>query len=94
MAKSIIQPEKGCCFLCGRYGNLEEHHIFFEAKNRPLSEKYGLKVYLCHICHRDNKEGVHGNREKADFLRRVGQQAFERTHTREEFMRIFGKNRL
>ena len=27
-------------------------------------------------------------------LKQAGQQAFERTHTREEFMRIFGRNYL
>ena len=40
--KSIIYSEKGQCFLCERYGQTEEHHIF-GASNRVISEKYGLK---------------------------------------------------
>ena len=32
----------GRCWLCGRWGWLEEHHIFGGA-NRKKSEKYGLK---------------------------------------------------
>ena len=35
----------GRCWLCGRYGLMEEHHIFSGA-NRKLSEKYGLKVMM------------------------------------------------
>lgn len=43
----------GRCWLCGRWGWLEEHHIFGGA-NRKKSEKYGLKVGLCgDTCHRN-----------------------------------------
>ena len=92
MAKSILQKEKEC-FLCRCMRNLEQHHIFGGA-NRKWSEKYGLKVWLCPRCHRDPKEGVHGNREIMENLHRKGQQAFEKNHTHEEFMKIFGKNYL
>lgn len=91
--KSIIQKEKRC-FFCGSVRNLEKHHIFGGTKNRKWSEKYGLTVELCPFCHRDNRDGVHGNREKMDALHRIGQAAFEKTHTREEFWGIFGKNYL
>ena len=57
--KSIIQTEK-ICYFCGAVSNLESHHIFFGEKNRKWSEKYGLKVWLCHYDHRDNLNGVHG----------------------------------
>lgn len=61
MSQSILQEEK-VCFICPRLQNLEQHHIFGGA-NRRWSEKYGLKVWLCPRCHRDQKEGVHGNKE-------------------------------
>ena len=77
--KSIIRTKKGQCYLCGRYGPTEEHHIFGGA-NRTLSEKYGLKVHLCPECHRGN-DGVHGSGLKAAGLRgtlkMIGQAAFE-----------------
>lgn len=63
--KSIIQDNKDHCYLCGRndiadYFGLDEHHVY-GASNRKLSEKYGLKVYLCHDrCHLN---GVHKNAE-------------------------------
>lgn len=94
--KSIIMNEKDRkCYLCGAVGGvLEWHHIFGGNPNRKKSEKYGLKVRLCPRCHRDNKAGVHSNAEAADYLHRIGQKAFERTHTRKEFCEIFGKNYL
>lgn len=92
--KSIIRNNrKGVCYICSRVTQTEEHHIFF-GPNRKLSEQYGLKVYLCPYCHRDNKNGVHGNKEIADHLHRIGQTAFERDHTRKEFRNIFGKSYL
>lgn len=92
--RSIISGNrKGTCYLCKRITRAEEHHIF-GGPNRKLSERYGLKVYLCPFCHRDNKNGAHGSREVAEHLKRIGQAAFERDHTREEFVKIFGKNYL
>ena len=90
--KSIVQTEK-YCFFCGSHRNLEKHHIFGGA-NRRWSEKYGLTVYLCPHCHRDNREGVHGNPDRMRALHQMGQQAFEKTHNRKEFRDIFGKNYL
>lgn len=87
------------CFLCGRNGNgdrLERHHIF-GAANRPLSEKYGLTVYLCgERCHRTGRYSVHQNAEVADYLHRYGQRKAmqEQGWTAEEFKDIFGKNYL
>ena len=92
--ESIIRDNrKGVCYICRKVTKTEEHHIF-GAANRDLSEKYGLKVFLCPYCHRDNKEGVHGNAKKMEHLHRIGQSAFERDHTRAEFREIFGKNYL
>ncbi len=92
--KSIINGNwKGTCYLCKRITGTEEHHIF-GGPNRKLSERYGLKVYLCTHCHRDNKSGAHGSREVAEHLKQIGQAAFEENHTREEFIKIFGKNHL
>ena len=89
--KSIVQEEKACLF-CGRTPT-EEHHCFGGA-NRKLSEKYGLKVYLCHEHHNEPPFGVHFNKENMDMVRRIAQRKFEETHTREEFIKIFGRNYL
>lgn len=93
---SIIQDKK-VCYLCGRNGNgdvLESHHCI-GASNRNNSEKYGLKVWLCgDRCHRNGKNAVHRNRKTDLKLKRIAQAKFEETHSREEFVSIFGKNYL
>lgn len=91
--QSIIQKTKRC-FVCDTYGYTEEHHIFFGTANRKKSEKYGLKVRLCYMHHRDSVSGVHFNKATDNMLKRVGQRAFEQTHTRKEFMQEFGRNYL
>ena len=94
--KSIIQPNKTHCYICkgnGGYWGLDEHHVFGQA-NRKLSEKYGLKVYLCHIeCH---LEGVHNNSELDHKLKaHVQKKAMKHYNwSVEDFISIFGKNYL
>lgn len=102
MKAHIDSDEKGFCYRCGRAGKTEKHHIFGGA-NRKLSEKYGLTVYLCHECHNEPPNGAHFSKETADWLHRIGQQAFEVNQfkdgktweeARDEFMKLFGKNYL
>lgn len=84
--KSIIYSEKGQCFLCERYGQTEEHHIF-GASNRAISEKYGLKIQICPECHRGN-EGIHGKKCKEELkkgLKMMGQRAFEKHYAEKKY---------
>lgn len=91
---SILCSDKLHCYLCGRYGYTEEHHIF-QGGNRKLSEEYGLKVYLCLYCHREGKKAAHRDGETENYLHRIGQQAFENKYgSRQEFMKIFKENYL
>ena len=91
--KSIMTTEEDRCFICGRYGQMEHHHIFGGA-NRINSEKYGLVVPLCHNCHNEPPDGVHFNRERMDDLRAQGQRKFESISDHDTFMKIFGRNYL
>lgn len=86
-----MDSKKGVCFICGRIGPTERHHIFGGA-NRRWSEKYGLVVHLCHWCHNEPPNGVHHNVRQMRWLRALGQEEFEKTHSHEEFMQIFGRN--
>lgn len=89
--KSIVEEEPAeCCFLCGKYGYLERHHIFGGNPNRKWSERYGLTVHLCMECHRDAKAGVHSNKEKRRKLQEIGQRAFEKKYSRKLFFEVFG----
>ena len=96
--KSIIQTDRNRCFLCGRsrsFGNpLDEHHVFF-GPNRNLSERWGLKVYLCHTgCHTGGKYSVHENAVVNRELQRTVQRFAMNYYgwTVEHFIRLFGKN--
>lgn len=93
MAKSIMQTEKRC-YVCGTTYDLHEHHIFYGTANRKQSEKHGFKVYLCGNHHNLSNEGVHFNHDLDLRLKRECQTKFEKTHSRDEFMRIIGKNYL
>lgn len=91
--KSIIQDKKEC-IVCGSW-NVEDHHIFFGQAKRKISEKHGLKVWLCPSHHRGTN-GVHGrDGHKLDMeLKQLGQKAFEWKHSRGDFMKLMGKNYL
>lgn len=97
--KSILQ-DQSCkqCYLCmlqdGDYREklVEDHHIYFGKPNRQKSEINGFKVNLCLRHHRDGKEAVHNNRENDLILKKLCQQEYEKTHTREDFVRIIGKS--
>lgn len=99
--KSVMHQRDGTCYLCMElhdnycvYKHLHEHHIFGGTANRRLSEKYGLKVYLCVDHHMTGPEAAHSCPEVIDFLHKKGQWAFEQNHSRKEFMEVFGKNYL
>ena len=90
-SKSIVQQGDPRCFFCGKRVGLERHHVMPGA-NRKWSEKYGIWIWCCDFHHRDPKEGVQYNREKADSLKRIAQIAFEGKHSHDEWMELFKKN--
>ena len=79
------------------FTNLEEHHIFFGTANRKLSEKDGLKVWLCQYHHRGTK-GVHGKdgHELDERLKSIAQMFYMQKYnkTEDEFIKRYGKNYL
>ena len=85
----------GHCFLCGRYTNLEVHHLF-SGSLRKKSEKYGLTVNLCHSCHNEPPNGAHHNKDTMQKLHEYGQKKAmaENDWTVDEFRREFYKNYL
>ena len=89
---SIIQTRKEC-FMCRTTQNLHCHHVF-GGPNRKWSEKYGLKIWLCAKHHNMSDAGIHFNKALDLQVKQIAQREFEDTYTREEFMRIFGKNYL
>ena len=88
MAKSIMhRKEDRTCYLCmllrDDYNvreDLQEHHAMPGTANRRLSERYGLKVYLCIEHHLIGPEAVHNNIRLRRLLQANAQMAFERKH--------------
>ena len=95
--KSIMQTKKDHCYICeALYDDpfpkiTEEHHIFMGTANRRMSERYGLKVYLCHEHHRTGKKAVHRDRNMCLWLMGQGKIVFKRTYPDLKFRDIFGK---
>lgn len=98
--KSIIQVKDGRCYLCmklgmyGKYPIVHKHHVFGGTANRKISEEYGLTVYLCPGHHEFSTEAVHANAGNMLLIRQDAQRIFEKMHSHEEFMSLFGKNYL
>lgn len=89
--RSVLQTDDRC-YVCRMAVGTEEHHIF-GASNRKHSEEDGLKVRLCRFCH----EHVHFGKEGHKTLRALQQAAqmkYEEKHSREEFMKRYGRNYL
>lgn len=72
--------------------NLHEHHVIHGWANRKLSEKYGLKVYLCLYHHEIGPEAVHQNTDINKKLKVYAQRAFEEKWPEKDFYEIFKKN--
>lgn len=81
------------CYATGRTDNLDRHHIW-KASRRKLSEKYGMWVYLNHSVHQKMHDHNSPYETLEEDLKRIGQKAFEREGSREEFVSIFGANYL
>lgn len=100
MAKSIMHDKKErSCYLCmilnGDYATrsgLHEHHVIEGTSGRRLSERWGLKVYLCLQHHTVGNHAVHNNAEIRRLLQRRAQEIFEEKHSHQLWMQVFGRN--
>lgn len=98
--KSIMHKKDGTCYLCVMLHSdyslkqTQEHHAIHGMGRRKLSERYGLKVYLClqHHTADGGPEAVHRNAETDLLVKKEAQRAFERRWPELEFREIFGKN--
>ena len=94
MAKSILQSSR-VCYVTGSTSDLHQHHIY-RGVNRKISDKYGFFVWLRSDWHNMADYGVHGKNGKAlDLqLKQRCQEEFEKTHSREAFIALIGRNYL
>lgn len=81
------------CYLCGKYGPVEEHHVF-SGPCRPISDRYGLVVHICRNCH----SLIHDSEKGKDMklrLHQEGQKIYEqRIGNRRAFIQDFIRSYL
>lgn len=76
----------------GRRENYHRHEIFYGNANRKLSIEDGLVVFLKPEQHNMSNQGIHFNKRYDLMVKQAGQKEYEKTHSREEFVRRYGKN--
>lgn len=90
--KSIMQNKEEC-YYCKTTNDLHEHHCIHGTANRKLSEKYGLKVYVCSFHHNmGGRFSIHGNSAIDYELKKKAQIEFEKYYKDKSFKSIFGRN--
>lgn len=91
--KSMVVDDLEHCLICGSpYVHI--HHVFFGTANRKISDRLGLIVPLCEV-HHLGRNGVHMDRQLDLLIKGMAQDAYEKKMgSREDFMRLFGRNYL
>ena len=100
MAKSIMHDKQDrTCYLCmmlnGDYATrsgLQEHHVIEGTAGRRLSERWGLKVYLCLQHHTSGSQAAHNNAVISRLLQQRAQEIFEKQYSHQLWMQVFGRN--
>ena len=74
--------------MCGK--KKDHIHEIYKGANRQVSIRNGFCVPLCNGCHARTENEI-------DFLRSLQvecQKTYEKNHTREEFLKLIGRNFL
>ena len=92
--KPSLYPEGDGCFIC-HSPYTETHHIY-PSSRRPISDREGCTVKLCHE-HHQGLMGVHNDQKLQDFFRRDCQIRWEEREgidepEHETFIALMGRN--
>ena len=79
----------GRCYICKANCHTDTHHIF-QGSNRQASDKYGLTIQVCRVCHRR----IHQTPKPFEYLKSEAQiRAMEKYKlTIEEWRKLFRKD--
>ena len=87
---SIIYQDLSKCAECGsKIGHIDKNEVY-EGSKRNVSMEYGFVVPFCHKCH----ERFHNDRTFALKYKRMFQIAYEKNHSRNEFLILIHRNYL
>lgn len=76
--------KEGICEYCGNYSKRLDPHEIYGGSNRQRSIKHKFVKLICPKCH--------SNEKIIKQLRIDTQKEYEKTHTREDFIKIIGKS--
>jgi hypothetical protein len=85
---SILTNDLEHCYICGRAK--EQIHEIYKGSNRKRCMENGFCIPICEKCHKQTEIDI----KTLDKYRQECQKKYEKTHTREEFLQIIGKNYL
>lgn len=85
---SILTDDMEHCIICGKTKN--HLHEVFQGSHRKQSMIWKMVLPLCFLHHNE----IHSNRELSLYYKRLCQQKFEEKHSRDEFIKIFGRSYL
>lgn len=83
---SIMTDDLEHCYICGN-DSVDLHEVY-AGTNRKMSMKNGFCLPLCRTHHRIAQLG----KEENLFLKKMFQKKYEENHTREEFIKLVGRN--
>lgn len=96
---SVKRPKKELCIMppntfykTKREEGLIRHEVFFGRKQRDLSIKYGLVIFITAEQHTESDKSIHKNKELDSEMKQVAQREFEKVYTELNFLKVFGKN--
>lgn len=91
--ESIFDTEQFTCFYCGReHVPTARHEIYYGNAYRQKSKRRGYWVNLCVPDHQQAHS--HPNDGIDKWLKQTGQIEWEKTSTREEFIKTWGRSYL
>lgn len=95
MAKliSVLTDDVEHCIVCGQ-DRTAMHHVFEGNSNRKLSEEDKYKIPLCYRHHNGSNNAIHFNKKLDMEWKRIAQQHYEETHSREDFIKRYGRSYL
>lgn len=79
------------CYICNA-PYAQTHEIYY-GKNRQNSIEYGMQCKLCEK-HHTGAEGIHKDPYFDFKVKQLYQKQFEEKYSREEFVKVFGRNYL
>lgn len=87
---SILTDNLDYCFVKNCRNKSDDIHEVYAGAKRKISIKNGFCIPLCRLCHSE----IQNNESKMIIYKKMCQKKYEENHTREEFIKLVGRNYL